>query len=102
MAEERTPERHSQRAARIGNGSNGAPASHADPIPEVVRLLPANNAAPWELARVALGGPRPDEIVPTAEGYTFFEGELAAQFEAEGQKDALLKARLDRAKRRPK
>ena len=99
MGEERNPqeerahggdEPHSDEAR---NGNSG-------PVPAVERLLPASHAAPWELARVAIGGPPPDEIVPTPEGVTFFKGEIAAQFEAAGDDESLLKARLDRGKRR--
>lgn len=85
-AEERTPHGEPQAEPPNGNG-----------VPEIVQELSAfNNATPADLARLALQGEMADEIVPTAEGITLFEGKRAQLHRASGQQKSLLQLRLDR------
>ena len=80
----------------VGNNGNG-PVPGAPPI--VQELLAVGRVDPRDLAQVALGGERADEIVPTAEGVTFFKGERARLHKESGAGKSLLAERLDRIKK---
>ncbi len=86
-----------QRAEGDGGSANG----HGVPS-AVEKFSSSRGTSPWELARLAVGGSEPDEIVPTSEGVTFFKGEVAERFHAAAGDDSLLKARLARGGRRRK
>jgi hypothetical protein len=77
--------------------------SNGHTMPSAVeKFSSARGTSPWELARLAVGGTEPDEVVPTSEGVTFFKGEVAERFHAAAGDESLLKARLARGGRRRK
>ena len=78
------------------------PKANGNDVPRIVeRLTAINNTSSQELARLALGGAVPDEIVPTAEGITFFEGKRARDHKKSGSTKTLLAERLDRISKTP-
>jgi hypothetical protein len=76
---------------------------HEDLPDTVRRLLPYSRLSASEmsyLAMRALGEPPADEIVPTAEGVTFFDQMTEARRAAEEAGVSVLQYRLDRINRR--
>lgn len=80
----------------VRNDANGV-APGAPPIVE--KLLAAGNIDPRDVAHIALGVEIGDEVVPTAEGITFFKGERARRHKESGASKSLLEERLDRIKK---
>jgi hypothetical protein len=83
------------------SSENGGSAAHngAEPTAYMRSLLEVGKLAPWQLARLALGE-EPDEIVPSIEAVTFFEGSVAREFEEANPGQSIGEFRQDRAKRR--
>lgn len=68
------------------------------PPPNVEELRAVSNMGSHALNRLALGGDKPDEIIPTAEGMTFFTGERSQIHKASETNKTLLQERLDLVK----
>jgi hypothetical protein len=100
-ARERTP-LAGEAGGAVAKGDLTSSGTNGSEVPPIVeRLTAINNTSSQELARLALGGAVPDEIVPTAEGITFFEGKRARDHKKSGSKRSLLAERLDRISKTP-
>lgn len=92
----------SEPAAPASPGNEGSAARNgvsAGPTAYMRSVLDVGRLAPWQLARLALGE-EPDEIVPSIEAVTFFEGKVAREFEEANPGQSITEFRRDRAKRR--
>ena len=81
------------------NGGSATRNGGAEPTAYMQSLLDVGRLAPWQLARLALGE-EPDEIVPSIEAVTFFEGNVAREFEETNPGKSIVEFRRNRAKRR--
>jgi hypothetical protein len=99
--EERTPHPEAAGPPSSENGNGAVPTNGASPdgASYVQKLVAVGNLAPWQLAKLALGE-EPDEIVPSIEAVTFFEGTVAREFEESNAGQSIVEFRRDRAKRR--
>jgi hypothetical protein len=87
-------------AASPENGDSTARnGASAKPTAYMQSLLDVGRFAPWQLASLALGE-EPDEIVPSIEAVTFFEGKVAREFAEANPGQSIVEFRRNRAKRR--
>jgi hypothetical protein len=86
-------------SAGAENGASAATNGAVDPKAYMKVLSEVSQLAPWQLARLALGE-EPDEIVPSAEAVTFFEGTVAQDFKDASAGESIVQFRRERAERR--
>jgi hypothetical protein len=83
-------------------GQNGASAPNGASPEHSRSRAPsaAGELASWRLARMALGGDEPDEIVPSSEAVTFSGDRFSQRYEESNPGESIIKYRVERAKRR--